>query len=50
MVCLLISYKNISRIRIPLHIILGGDKRRKEELWECTKILGIPEDNVTIIM
>ncbi|XP_006622406.1 N-acetylglucosaminyl-phosphatidylinositol de-N-acetylase [Apis dorsata] len=28
----------------------GGDKRRKEELWECTKILGIPEDNVTIIM
>lgn len=52
MVCLLISYKNISRIRIPLHcyVVLGGDKRRKEELWECTKILGIPEDNVTIIM
>lgn len=28
----------------------GGDKRRKGELWDCAKILGIPEANVTIIM
>lgn len=28
----------------------GGDKKRKEELWECAKLLGIPEDNVTIMM
>ncbi|XP_043289789.1 N-acetylglucosaminyl-phosphatidylinositol de-N-acetylase [Venturia canescens] len=29
---------------------IGGDKRRKEELWSCTKILGIPESGVTILM
>ncbi|KAF7378631.1 hypothetical protein HZH66_015418 [Vespula vulgaris] len=28
----------------------GGDKQRKKELWNCTKLLGIPEANVTIIM
>ncbi|XP_043501755.1 N-acetylglucosaminyl-phosphatidylinositol de-N-acetylase isoform X1 [Polistes fuscatus] len=28
----------------------GGDKRRKKELWNCAKLLGIPEANVTIIM
>ncbi|KAK2581921.1 hypothetical protein KPH14_002376 [Odynerus spinipes] len=28
----------------------GGDKQRKEELWNCAKVLGIPEANVTIIM
>ena len=28
----------------------GGDKKRKEELWKCAKLLGIPEDNVTIVM
>ncbi|XP_033191706.1 phosphatidylinositol glycan anchor biosynthesis class L [Bombus vancouverensis nearcticus] len=28
----------------------GGDKKRKEELWQCAKLLGIPEDNVTIVM
>lgn len=31
-------------------ILVGGDKRRKEELYDCTKILGIPEANVTIVM
>lgn len=33
-----------------LCLTTGGNKRRKEELWDCTKILGIPEANVTIIM
>ncbi|XP_076236684.1 phosphatidylinositol glycan anchor biosynthesis class L [Calliopsis andreniformis] len=33
-----------------LCLTTGGNKRRKEELWNCTKILGIPEANVTIIM
>lgn len=31
-------------------VLAGGDKRRIDELWECTKVLGIPEANVTIIM
>lgn len=31
-------------------VLAGGDKRRIDELYECTKILGIPEANVTIIM
>ncbi|KAI4502763.1 hypothetical protein M0802_001807 [Mischocyttarus mexicanus] len=30
--------------------IIGGDKQRKKELWNCAKLLGIPETNVTIIM
>lgn len=38
------------KVRILLYIIVGGDRKRKEELWECTKLLGIPEDNVTIVM
>ncbi|XP_076175697.1 phosphatidylinositol glycan anchor biosynthesis class L [Ptiloglossa arizonensis] len=33
-----------------LCLTTGGNKRRKEELWDCTKMLGIPEANVTIIM
>ncbi|XP_018307213.1 N-acetylglucosaminyl-phosphatidylinositol de-N-acetylase [Mycetomoellerius zeteki] len=33
-----------------LCLSMGGDKRRIDELWECTKVLGIPEANVTIIM
>ncbi|XP_076676529.1 phosphatidylinositol glycan anchor biosynthesis class L isoform X2 [Andrena cerasifolii] len=33
-----------------LCLTTGGNKRRKEELWDCTKILGIPEANVTIVM
>lgn len=33
-----------------LCLSMGGNKKRKEELWACTKILGIPEANVTIIM
>lgn len=33
-----------------LCLSMGGDKRRKEELWDCTKKLGIPEANVTIII
>ncbi|KYN18935.1 N-acetylglucosaminyl-phosphatidylinositol de-N-acetylase [Trachymyrmex cornetzi] len=31
-------------------MLAGGDRRRIDELWECTKALGIPEANVTIIM
>jgi len=31
-------------------MLAGGDRRRIDELWECTKVLGIPEANVTIIM
>ncbi|XP_076277417.1 phosphatidylinositol glycan anchor biosynthesis class L [Lasioglossum baleicum] len=33
-----------------LCLTTGGHKRRKEELWDCTKMLGIPEANVTIVM
>ncbi|XP_012534930.1 N-acetylglucosaminyl-phosphatidylinositol de-N-acetylase [Monomorium pharaonis] len=33
-----------------LCLSMGGDRRRIDELWECTKVLGIPEANVTIIM
>ncbi|XP_015593487.1 N-acetylglucosaminyl-phosphatidylinositol de-N-acetylase [Cephus cinctus] len=40
---------NISQIYI-LCLTTGGNKQRKEELWDCAKILGIPEGNVTIIM
>jgi len=29
---------------------MGGDRRRKEELWSCAKILGIPESSVTMLM
>ncbi|XP_058794875.1 N-acetylglucosaminyl-phosphatidylinositol de-N-acetylase [Phymastichus coffea] len=29
---------------------MGGNKRRKEELWACAKRLGIPEANITIMM
>ena len=28
----------------------GGNKRRKEELWACAKLLGIPAANITILM
>ncbi|XP_015117861.1 N-acetylglucosaminyl-phosphatidylinositol de-N-acetylase [Diachasma alloeum] len=28
----------------------GGHRRRKQELWSCAKIMGIPEGNVTILM
>lgn len=33
-----------------LCLTMGGDKKRKEELWDSAKILGIPEANVTILM
>ncbi|XP_066589660.1 N-acetylglucosaminyl-phosphatidylinositol de-N-acetylase [Prorops nasuta] len=29
---------------------MGGNRKRKEELWSCAKKLGIPEQNVTILM
>ncbi|XP_076375860.1 phosphatidylinositol glycan anchor biosynthesis class L isoform X2 [Megalopta genalis] len=33
-----------------LCLTTGGHKKRKEELWDCIKLLGIPEANVTIVM
>lgn len=33
-----------------LCLSMGGAKKRKEELWACTKILGIPDENITMIM
>ncbi|XP_012266761.1 N-acetylglucosaminyl-phosphatidylinositol de-N-acetylase isoform X2 [Athalia rosae] len=33
-----------------LCLTIGGDKKRKEELWASARILGIPEANVTILM
>lgn len=33
-----------------LCLSMGGAKKRKDELWACTKVFGIPDENVTIIM
>ncbi|XP_078047558.1 phosphatidylinositol glycan anchor biosynthesis class L [Augochlora pura] len=33
-----------------LCLTTGGHKKRKTELWDCIKLLGIPEANVTIVM
>lgn len=33
-----------------LCLSIGGSKVRKEELWDCAKLLGIPEANVTMLM
>ncbi|XP_035733515.1 N-acetylglucosaminyl-phosphatidylinositol de-N-acetylase-like [Vespa mandarinia] len=44
-----VTRSEISNIYL-LCFSFGGNKQRKEELWNCTKLLGIPEANVTIIM
>ncbi|XP_012288019.1 N-acetylglucosaminyl-phosphatidylinositol de-N-acetylase [Orussus abietinus] len=33
-----------------LCLTIGGNKQRKEELWNCANVLGIPESNITILM
>lgn len=42
--------KNINTNIYLLCFSQGGNKKRIQELWNCTKIMGIPDANVTVIM